>query len=72
MPSVVGLVWSHSPILSFPSVKAARAVKSKIVSRGSSSVHLQEPQGKRGQMSWPRLFTKAVVELEPIKLILTV
>lgn len=69
---MVGLVWSHSPILSFPSVKTARAVKSKIDSRGSGSVHLQEPQGETGQTSRPRLFTKAVVELEPVKLILTI
>lgn len=55
-----------------PSVKASRAVKSKIVSKGSNSVHLQEPQGKTGQISWPRLFIKVVVELEPIKLILTI
>lgn len=60
------------PIQSFLSVKAARAVKSKIVSRGYSSIHLQEPQSKTGQMSWLRLFTKAVVELGPIKLIVTI
>lgn len=67
---MVGL--TPQPHAKLPSMKAARMGKFKIFSLGSSNVHLQKPQIKTGQMSWPRLFTDAMVEFEPINLILTI
>lgn len=69
MPSVVGLVWAHPNLLPCEGSWGSEIQNSPM---SSGSICLLDSQGKMDQMSWLRLYTKAVVELEPIKLKLSI